>query len=317
MSKRLNVYMLDALVKTPSPVVPLLDPVAQRAGVSLYLKREDLLHGEFGGNKWRKLKYNLVACAAQGAQALLTFGGAYSNHLLATAAVGAATGLATLGMVRGADADPHNPTLRRAAALGMRLYRVDRAEYRHRHDPDYWRSLRARFGDVYIVPEGGSNAQAMQGIAELVTELRAQLPHFDAVCCPVGSAGTLAGIARALRSGEQAHGIAVLRGAQYLAQQVRALAGPEVAAPQLHHAYHQGGYARLTPALVRFCDAFTARHGIPLEPIYTGKTMLGVFDLIARGTWAPGTVVVALHTGGLQGLAGLAAQIAALRLQEK
>jgi len=315
MSKALTTPDFSTLIKTPSPVVHLDDKVARQAGVSIYVKRDDLLHPEFGGNKWRKLKYNLQACCQQQASGILTFGGAYSNHLLATAAAGAASGIPTIGIVRGEPASADNPTLRRASALGMQLQWVDRATYRQRHSATYWQDLRARYGEVYIVPEGGSNVRALAGVAELVVEMRAQLPRFDVICCPVGSGGTLAGIVGALAGAETAMGISVLRGADYLVREVERLLGvPDLRGRwQINDTYHCGGYARVTRDLVRFCDDFAAHHGIPLEPIYSGKMMYGIFDLISRRRWPPETVLVALHTGGLQGLAGMENRLNALR----
>lgn len=199
-------------MNVPSPLAELHDDRVARHGVRLLLKRDDLIHPELTGNKWRKLKYNLEAARDYGARTLLTFGGAYSNHIRAVAAAGHYFGFATVGVIRGEEHLPLNDTLAYAVSRGMRLAYLDRGTYREKMKPEVIRRLREEFGDFYLVPEGGSNALAIPGCAELVEEIA---ERFDVICCPVGTGGTLAGIASALGEGQRAIGFSVLKGGDF------------------------------------------------------------------------------------------------------
>ncbi|RSK30172.1 1-aminocyclopropane-1-carboxylate deaminase/D-cysteine desulfhydrase [Hymenobacter metallilatus] len=288
---------------------PLPEPVAEQAGVRLLLLRDDLTHPELPGNKWRKLKYNLQEARRLGHHTLLTFGGAYSNHVAAVAAAGRLTGLRTVGVIRGEELahQPLNPTLAQARADGMQLHFLDRATYRRKQEPAVLAELLRGTGPAYVLPEGGSNALALPGCAELVTELR-QLTAFDYLCVACGTGGTLAGLVTGLQGPEQALGFAALKGADFLRTDINrlTLAGTSNTYPNwaLHTAYHGGGYARLSPELRQFIRAFRVRHGVLLDPIYTSKMLLGVLDLLARGYFRRGSTVVTVHTGGLQAWAG-------------
>ena len=197
------------VVRLPSPLTEIDDDRLARAGVRLYLKRDDLIDREIPGNKWRKLALNLEAARDGGYSALGTFGGAYSNHIRATAAAGQRHGFATIGVIRGEEHRPLNPSLRAAAACGMRLTYLDRASYRRKAEPAVIAALHDRFGDFYLLPEGGSNALAARGCAQIPAEI--PVP-FDVICCPCGTGGTLAGIAAGLRTGQRARGFSALRG---------------------------------------------------------------------------------------------------------
>ncbi|RSK49368.1 1-aminocyclopropane-1-carboxylate deaminase/D-cysteine desulfhydrase [Hymenobacter rigui] len=288
---------------------PLPEAAAERAGVQLLLLRDDLTHPELPGNKWRKLKYNLQQARQQGHTTLLTFGGAYSNHIAAVAAAGRLTGLHTVGIIRGEELATRslNPTLAQARADGMHLHFLDRATYRRKQEPEVLEALLQELGPAYVVPEGGSNAWALPGCAELVTELRTR-QSFDYLCVACGTGGTLAGLATGLQGTEQAEGFAALKGADFLRTDINHLhqhsTGRLYPNWHLHTAYHGGGYARLTPELRQFLTDFHQRHGILLDPIYTGKMLLGVLDLLAQGYFRRGSTVVAVHTGGLQAWAG-------------
>lgn len=267
-------------------------------GVTLLLVRDDLVDPELPGNKWRKLKYNLAAAREQGFGTLLTFGGAYSNHLRAVAAAGRRCGFATIGVVRGEEHLPLNPSLAYAAAHGMTLTYLDRETYRCKHTADVLAQLERDWGACYVIPEGGSNALAVRGCAELPGELSAD---FDVICCPVGTGGTLAGLAAGLRSGQRALGVAVLKGAGFLADEVRELQRHALGAPTdnwtLDLDHHYGGYARRTPELDAFVADFHTRHGVALDPVYTGKLLAGLYDLVAQGGLRPGTRLAAVVTG--------------------
>ncbi|WP_043627542.1 1-aminocyclopropane-1-carboxylate deaminase/D-cysteine desulfhydrase [Nonomuraea candida] len=242
-------------------------------------------------NKPRKLKYNLGPDLR--GRRVLTFGGAYSHHIRAVAESGARHGVETVGVIRGEEHLPLNPVLARAAACGMTLTYLDRAAYRRKHTEEVLAELRARWGaGTVILPEGGSNAAAVRGCAELPGEIG---EDYDVVCCPVGTGGTLAGIAAGLPEGKRALGFAVLKGAGFLAGEVARLqreAGVR-ARPnwEVNLDYHFGGYARSTPVL----DEFAARHGV--ERVYVAKMLYGIVDLARRGAFAPGTRVVAVVTG--------------------
>ncbi|MBT9394093.1 pyridoxal-phosphate dependent enzyme [Hymenobacter sp. NST-14] len=284
---------------------PLAEPLAERAGVRLLLARDDLTHPELPGNKWRKLQHNLREADRLGHDTLLTFGGAYSNHLAAVATAGRLTGRRTVGVVRGEELAhrPLNPTLARAAADGMQFRFVDRATYRRKQEPALLAELLEATGPAYVLPEGGSNALALPGCAALVPEIRA-LTDFDILCVACGTGGTLAGLLTGLHGRQQALGFAALKGADFLRQDIRQLTlagtGRTYANWELRTDYHGGGYARLSPALRQFIGEFQHRHGILLDPIYTSKMMVGVLDLLAKGYFRRGSTVVALHTGGLQ-----------------
>ncbi|MFD2719150.1 1-aminocyclopropane-1-carboxylate deaminase/D-cysteine desulfhydrase [Hymenobacter monticola] len=286
------------------------EPVANARGVRLLLWRDDLAHPDLPGNKARKLKYNLQAARAQGHRTLLTFGGAYSNHLAAVATAGRLLDFRTIGLVRG-DAPTAgaalNPTLTQAAADGMALHYLDRSSYRRRAEPEFLAEVQARFGPAYVLPEGGTNVLALPGCAELVDEIRAQV-EFDALAVAVGTGGTLAGLLTGLCGLEQALGVAALKNGGFLRAEIDELTQQAVGKTfpdySLQTDYHFGGYARYSAELLAFIEAFQQRHGVLLDPIYTGKMLFGVLDLIRQGHFAPGSTVVAIHTGGQQAWAG-------------
>jgi 1-aminocyclopropane-1-carboxylate deaminase/D-cysteine desulfhydrase-like pyridoxal-dependent ACC family enzyme len=297
---------LDPPPRLPSPLQEIRDERFARRGVRLLLKRDDLIHPSVPGNKWRKLAPNLCAAIEGGHTALLTFGGAYSNHLRATAAAGRMLGLATIGVVRGDElaARPLNPSLTRCAADGMRLHFVSRSDYRHRHDPDFTERLLRGTGeaaavrDAFRIPEGGSNALAVRGCTALGEELRGRT-DVAAVAC--GTGGTLAGLAAGLSPGQSALGIPVLRGG-FLAEDVRELQRSAFGGPRgawrLDERFHFGGYARGGAELEDFATGFAARHGLPpLEPVYVAKLLFGLTALAEEGGFEPGSTVTAVVTG--------------------
>jgi 1-aminocyclopropane-1-carboxylate deaminase len=291
--------------RLPSPLRPAEDERFARHGVRLLLKRDDLIHPELSGNKWRKLAPNLRAAADAGRRTLLTFGGAYSNHLRATAAAGRLLGFATVGVVRGQElaGRPLNPSLARCAADGMRLVFVDRAAYRRKAEPASVEGLLARAGlardAVYVVPEGGSNALAVRGCVELGRELRGTAAGTVAVAC--GTGGTLAGLAAGLGTGRRAIGFSALRGG-FLVGEIRDLQRAAFGGPagdwRLDDRFHFGGFARTSPELDAFAEDFEDRHGLAVERVYVAKMLYGLTALAAEGAFAPGTTVAAVITGG-------------------
>jgi 1-aminocyclopropane-1-carboxylate deaminase len=290
---------LDTLhPQLPSPVQELSDDRFSRHGVRLLLKRDDLIHPELIGNKWRKLAPNLTAAAGR---TVVTFGGAYSNHLRATAAAGRLLGLATVGVVRGQElADrPLNPSLARCAADGMRLHFVDRSTYRRKAEPDTLaRVLRvAGAEDAYVVPEGGSNTEAVRGCRALGEELRGRA---DVVALACGTGGTLAGLAAGLAPGQRALGVPVLKGA-FLSADIEGLQkaafGGRRGHWRLDDRFHFGGYARVPDELDAFAEDFEGRHGVPVERLYVAKLLYGLVALAEEGAFARGTTVAAVVTG--------------------
>ncbi|MFF8899784.1 1-aminocyclopropane-1-carboxylate deaminase/D-cysteine desulfhydrase [Streptomyces lydicus] len=288
--------------RLPSPLQEVTEEPFARRGVRLLLKRDDLIHSALPGNKWRKLEPNLRAAAAAGERTLLTFGGAWSNHLRATAAAGRLLGFATIGVVRGDElaGAPLNDSLARCAADGMRLHFLDRARYRRKTDPDVLAALHDRFGAFRLIPEGGSNSLAAQGCAELGRELRG-VADTAAVAC--GTGGTLAGLAAGLGPDGQALGIPVLKGGRphFLQGTVEELQRAAFGGPRgtwrLDDRFHCGGYARRTPELDAFADAFEQRHGLALERIYVAKLLYGLTTLAGEGAFPPGSTVAAVVTG--------------------
>lgn len=284
--------------RLPSPVQELADDRFARRGLRLLLKRDDLIHPELIGNKWRKLVPNLRAAAGR---TIVTFGGAYSNHLRATAAAGRLLGLRTVGVVRGEELAerPLNPSLARCAADGMRLHFVDRSAYRSKTDPRTLAGMLRAAGaeDAYVVPEGGSNAEAVRGCRALGEELRGLA---DVVALACGTGGTLAGLAAGLAPGQRALGIPVLRGG-FLASDIQALQerafGARRGAWSLDDRFHFGGYARTGPELHAFADDFEQRHGMPVERLYVAKMLYGLVALADEGAFPPGTAVAAVVTG--------------------
>ncbi|MFF8769013.1 1-aminocyclopropane-1-carboxylate deaminase/D-cysteine desulfhydrase [Kitasatospora sp. NPDC015120] len=301
--------MLEA-PRVPTPLVECADEAFERAGVELRLKRDDLVHPLVPGNKWRKLGPNLELAVRAGHRRLVTFGGAYSTHLRAVALAAGALGLSSVGLVRGEELAraPRNWSLRAAEEAGMELVFLSRAEYREAAGRVAGGAagageaeLRRRWGPCLVLPEGGSNALAARGAQAVVAEL-AGLGERDVVCCPVGTGGTLAGIAAGLPPGARALGVAVLRGGEgYLEGEVtrlhREAYGREFGGWRIDHGHHGGGYGRVPAALEEFAAGFERRHGVALERRYVAKTLAALHGLTAAGAFPPGTRLTAVVTG--------------------
>ncbi|MER6198721.1 pyridoxal-phosphate dependent enzyme [Streptomyces sp. NPDC001586] len=287
--------------RPPSPLVEAADERFAAYGVRLVLKRDDLVHPELPGNKWRKLAPNLRAAVEAGHDTLVTFGGAYSNHLRATAAAGRLLGLRTVGIVRGDELArrPLNDSLARCAADGMRLHFVSRSEYRGKAEPRALARLvdGAGAGGAYVIPEGGSNALALHGCAGLGRELRGAA---DVVAVACGTGGTLAGLAAGLAPGQRALGVPVLAGG-FLDAEIRSLQRAAFGGPagdwSLAEDFHHGGYARVPAALEAFAADFESRHGLAVERIYVAKLLWALADLTASGAFPRGTTLAAVITG--------------------
>ena len=277
------------------------------AGERLNLIHLDELHP--GGNKYYKLKYNLRAARKSGFSRILSFAGAWSNHILELARAGREQGFETIGVIRGEQPEQLSATLQDAVALGMRLEFVSRSIYRNRTEPELLQGLQQQFGEFYHLPEGGTNPLAVQGCTEIVTALEQHLKTYDLVCLPVGTGGTLAGIAAALPVDKQVLGFAVVKGALYLDDVVRDLIREESDGSardnwSINHDYHCGGYARCPAYLQEFILDFERQHPIRLEPVYSGKLMYGLAELLRRQQIDSSMSIAAIHTGGLQGRRG-------------
>jgi 1-aminocyclopropane-1-carboxylate deaminase len=283
----------------PSPLHQISDPRLEKAGVTLFLKRDDLIHPVISGNKWRKLKYNIIRAKEDQHSTILSFGGAYSNHIHALAAAGRYFNLQTIGIIRGEEHLPLNPTLAYAKAQGMSIHYLDRDTYRKKEDPDYLETLFQKFGRVYVLPEGGCNEMALEGCAEIMSETT---KDFDYVCCACGTGATLAGLST--NAGKASVlGFCVLKGDGMLDDKIFSLLrNTEFSAPwTVNYQYHFGGYGKCTAQLTGFMLDFERDTGILLEPLYTGKMMFGIFDLLHHGYFKKGARIMAIHTGGLQG----------------
>lgn len=289
----------------PTPLQLIREPSIAERGVELWLKRDDLTHHEIQGNKWRKLRYNLVEAREEGHDTLLTFGGVYSNHIAATAAAGRQFGFKTIGIIRGEPTDTPTETLLTAARHGMRILWMDRAQYRMKDDPDSIESLRVQLGRHYYIPEGGTNLLALPGVIEMVNEIK---EDYDYICTASGTGGTLAGIVAGLYGRRKAIGFSVLKGQDTLTPTVAQLVSDYTEQQfdnwHITSDYHHGGYARVTPELIDFIRQFKRDQLVQLEPVYTGKLLYGLYDMIGKGYFPRGTKIIAVHTGGLQGLAG-------------
>ncbi len=281
-------------------------PFLEKAGVELYIKREDLLHRHISGNKYRKLFYNLMQARREGHHTLLTFGGAFSNHIAATAYAVRLAGMKSIGVIRGDELGKdlqktlkENPTLRFAVAQGMQLHFVSRRNYRKKTEPSFREHLHDLFGDFYWVPEGGTNHLAVKGAAEILTQ---NDQTFDVITCAVGTGGTIAGLINASFPHQQILGFPALK-ENYLENNIKKYTAKTNW--QLIRDYHLGGFAKVSPELIRFINDFHARTNILLDPVYTAKMMMGLQNMIKKGFFQRGTKILAIHTGGLQGIDGM------------
>ena len=261
-----------------------------------------MLHPFISGNKYRKLKYNLLAAQEQGYGTLLTFGGAYSNHIAAVAFTGKERGMKTIGIIRGEELHDNwqgNPTLEHAYSNGMRFKFVSRQTYKEKESSEFLLKLKQQFGDFYLVSEGGTNALAVKGCEEILTEQDAE---FDVICTCVGTGGTVAGLINSSHEHQRVFGFSALKG-DFLNKTIAEITTKDNW--RLITYYHFGGYAKVSLELIQFINRFKTDTGIPLDPIYTGKMLFGLFDMIKNDNFAKGTKILAIHTGGIQGIVGM------------
>jgi 1-aminocyclopropane-1-carboxylate deaminase len=278
-------------------IIPINHP-----NITLHIKREDLLHPTIPGNKWRKLKYNLIQAKANGQRKLLTFGGAFSNHIAAVAAAGKEFGFETIGIIRGDELSTEiaaNPTLSFAGNSGMSLHFVSRESYQNKGSEEFVKHLENQYGDFYLIPEGGTNAHAIKGCEEILT---GDDFVFDYICCAVGTGGTISGLINSARENQHVLGFSALKG-DFLEDDIRTITSKSNW--KLITDYHFGGYGKINAELIGFINDFYRKTKIPLDPVYTSKMLFGVMDLINKGYFREGSKILVIHTGGLQGVEGM------------
>ena len=301
-------------IQIPTPLQELHAAPLLRKNIRLWIKRDDLIHPIIQGNKWRKLKYNIQEAQRTQKKYLVTFGGAYSNHIHATAAAGEYFGIKTIGIIRGEEVQPLNPTLSYAHQCRMQLHFVDRKTYRLKEkllpQLDFFSASQIDLQkECYIIPEGGTNSFAIKGCQELAKEIENQMeipPDFVALSC--GTGGTIVGVISGLNNTSHVLGFSALKG-DFLKEEIKILL-TDIEIPSstnnwsLQTDYHFGGYAKFDKNLIDFINTFKRDFNIPLDPIYTGKMMYGIFNLIQKGFFKRGSRIVVIHTGGLQGITG-------------
>lgn len=283
-------------------VSPIQKIELNNVNVSLYIKRDDLIHPLISGNKFRKLKYNLNQAKIENHTTLLTFGGAFSNHILAVASAGYENNFKTIGIIRGdelIDKIYENPTLKKAQALGMHFKFVTREQYTNKCEPTFIERLKNEFGLFYLIPEGGTNNLAIKGCEEIISENNELFTH---ICCSIGTGGTIAGIINSSSNNQQIIGFPSLKG-EFISKEIGKFAIKTNW--NIISEYHFGGYGKITEVLIRFMNDFYLKYKIPLDPIYTGKMMFGVMDLISKSYFPNNSKILVIHTGGLQGINGM------------
>lgn len=290
----------------------------KKKDVSVFIKREDLLHEHVSGNKFRKLKYNLFEAQKLNKTLLLTFGGAYSNHITATAFAGKLFGMKTVGIIRGEELGVDlektletNPSLTLASEQGMEFYFISRTEYRDKTNPKFIDELKQKFGDFYLVPEGGTNKLAVKGCEEILND---EDEKFDYICCGVGTGGTISGIINSAKNHQKVLGFPALKGS-FLQKEINKYVSDKENW-ELINDYHFGGFAKINSDLVSFINKTKEDYNLVLDPIYTSKMLFGIDDLIKNNYFKKGTRILAIHTGGLQGIEAMNIQLKKKGLQQ-
>lgn len=274
----------------------------KNTSIKLFIRREDLIHPFVSGNKFRKMKYNLIQAKKENQTTLLTFGGAFSNHIAAIAYAGKENGFKTIGVIRGDELENkilENPTLKFAQDCGMKFVFFSREKYRLKHSDEFIENLKKEFGSFYLVPEGGTNEFAVKGCEEIFEEGDGQ---YDYICCAVGTGGTISGLINTSMSHQKVLGFPSLKG-DFLKKDICKFAKNNNWDLVLD--YHFGGYGKVSEELIVFINEFYKKNGIPLDPIYTGKMVFGVIDLISKNYFPKNSKVLLIHTGGIQGISGM------------
>ena len=282
-------------------------PILKQKNIELFIKREDKIHPFVSGNKFRKLKYNIIQAKSEQKKTLLTFGGAFSNHIVATAVAGNLSGFKTIGIIRGDELSKdlektmaENASLKQAYQNGMEFKFISRQAYRNKTSESFIKELKNEFGDFYLIPEGGTNALAIKGCEEILTEKDSK---FDYICSPIGTGGTISGLINSAKKHQKILGFPALKG-DFLQKEVEKLANIQDTW-FLQNKYHFGGYGKYNQELIGFINEFKATTTILLEPIYTGKMLYGILEMIKDNFFKENSCILAIHTGGLQGIAGI------------
>lgn len=302
-----RLHLLIGELKLPSPVSHIQLPLLKDKQVELFIKRDELIHPVIQGNKWRKLKYNLLQALKEQQSTLLSFGGAYSNHLHALAAAGNLLGIKTIGIIRGEATHPLNPCLQDMQNWGMQLEFIKRIDYREKTSDKFINHLKDKFGRFYLIPEGGNNPQGFKGCAELLDELQ---DNYNIICCEVGSGTMLSSLITYNKNAAiEFLGFSIMKNKSLEKDIEKNLHNSPlnhlITTPwKINHDYHFNGYARTSKELNQFINDFKLEHNIQLEPVYSGKMLYGILELAAKNYFKPGTKILAIHGGGLQGLRG-------------
>ena len=288
----------------------------EKSGIILDIKREDEIHPFISGNKYRKLKYNLTEAKTWGNRTLLSFGGAYSNHISALSYAGKKHDFQTIGVIRGDELGKNleetlvdNPTLKFAHENGMLFKFISRAQYRDKENAEFIADLRDEFGDFFLIPEGGTNAFAVKGCEEILTD---RDRDYDFICVSVGTGGTISGLINSAFNGQKILGFPSLKG-DFLEGEIRKYTGQNNNWALIND-YHFGGYAKINKNLISFINEFYQQTTIPLDPVYTGKMMFGIMELIKKNYFVKNSKILAVHTGGLQGIAGMNQRLLKMKL---
>jgi 1-aminocyclopropane-1-carboxylate deaminase len=308
--------MADNEFKTPSPLQEVSYDELNRRNIELFIKRDDLIHQDVSGNKWRKLKLNIAQAQQKRHDTLLTFGGAHSNHIAATAAAAKISGLKSIGIIRGEDADLSNPTLKLAAEKGMKLHRISREEFREADNWEYIASLKAEFGNFYHIPKGGANYYGVQGCQDIIDELPDDIDRIFVAC---GTATTVSGMAIANKGIAELYAVSVLKGGGFLLKAIEKNLHTvfkddetEFSIREKVHlllAYHFGGYAKTSDELIHFMRHFHSQTGIKLDPVYTGKTAFAMTSLARKLQYSKPEKWVLIHSGGMQGIEAMESKL--------
>ncbi len=293
---------MSASVRSFPEIVHLSERDSKISEVQLDLLREDLIHPHISGNKYRKLKYNLQKAERLNKKVLLSFGGAYSNHISALAYAGKKYGFQTIGVIRGEELASHsklNPTLSFAKSCGMQLHFISRQEYQEKHTSEYINKLYSKFGNAYILPEGGTNELAIKGCGEILSE---ETTNYDILAVSVGTGGTMAGIVKASEAHQFVMGFSALKGTFQKETIAKFTSKTNYS---LDDSFTFGGYGKIDRQLIRFMNDFRRQTKITLDPLYTGKMLFGLYTLIREGAFPKNSRILAVHTGGLQGIEGM------------
>lgn len=290
----------ERVLSFPLKAAPLLkvnDPLLEQKRITLYIKREDLIHPYIFGNKWYKLKYNLIEAWRQKKRTLLTFGGAYSNHIYATAAAGSIFGFRTIGIIRGEEHLPLNPVLKFAGNKKMMINYVSRSDYRMKAEPEFVDKLHKVYGDFYLLPEGGTNYFAIKGCSEIPSTINI---NYDYISTAVGTGGTIAGLTAGIKPRIKVLGFPVLKGAQFLEKEIKRLSAPfdiiESQNYQMFYDYHFGGFAKSNNDLMIFLEEFCKTYNFRPDRIYFGKMLYGLFDLVRKDYFPEDRTIIALNS---------------------